>query len=152
LINAGKQPVTQGPGAAFFHHADRFALMRGGHLDICVPRAFQVAANGDLANWPTREPDATPAAGRAMEPDPRARRVSVVLDHRHKSGEPKIVERCTSPLSGVRCVTRIYTGLAVIDVTPDGLVARDWVEGLSFDELRRATGAPLADGRATATA
>src|SRR5690554_7616306 len=152
LINAGKQPVTALAGAAYFHHADSFAMMRGGHLDICVLGAFQVAANGDLANWSTGEPDAIPAVGGAMDLATGARRVFMMMDHRTKSGEPKIVERCTYPLTGVRCVSRIYTDLAVIDVTPDGLVARDWVEGLSFDELRRATGAPLADGRATATA
>src|SRR5690554_2203868 len=152
LINAGKQAVTLLPGGAYFHHADSFAMMRGGHLDICVLGAFQVAANGDLANWSTGEPDAIPAVGGAMDLATGARRVFVMMDHRTKSGEPKIVERCTYPLTGVRCVSRIYTDLAVIDVTPDGLVARDWVEGLSFDELRRATGAPLADGRATATA
>src|SRR5690554_4910545 len=152
LINAGKQPVTLLPGGAYFHHADSFAMMRGGHLDICVLGALQVSATGDLANWSTGAPDAIPAVGGAMDLAIGAKKVFMMMDHRTKSGEPKIVERCTYPLTGVRCVSRIYTDLAVIDVTPDGLVARDWVEGLSFDELRRATGAPLADGRATATA
>ena len=150
LINAGKQPVTQLTGAAFFHHADSFAMMRGGHLDICVLGAFQVAANGDLANWSTGEPGAVPAVGGAMDLASGARQVFVMMDHRTKSGEAKIVERCTYPLTGVGCVSRVYTDLAVIDVTPEGLVVRDWVEGLSFDALCEATGAPLVDGRATA--
>src|SRR5690554_7767356 len=101
LINAGKQPVTALPGASYFHHADSFAMMRGGHLDICVLGAFQVAANGDLANWSTGEPDAIPAVGGAMDLATGARRVFMMMDHRTKSGEPKIVERCTYPLTGV---------------------------------------------------
>lgn len=146
LINAGKQPVTMRPGACFFHHADSFAMMRGGHLDICVLGAFQVSARGDLANWHTGAPDAIPAVGGAMDLAIGARRVFVMMEHRTKAGESRIVERCSYPLTGIGCVSRIYTDLAVIDVTPGGLVAREWVEGLSFDELVRATAAPLARG------
>ncbi|MBN9430412.1 MAG: CoA transferase subunit B [Burkholderiales bacterium] len=144
LINAGKQPVTMLPGAAFFHHADSFAMMRGGHLDFCVLGAFQVAANGDLANWHTGAPDAIPAVGGAMDLAIGAKQLFVMMEHLTKSGESKIVERCTYPLTGLRCVSRIYTDLAVIDITPKGLLALEWVDGLSFDELCRLTGAPLA--------
>ncbi|HMN80371.1 MAG TPA: CoA transferase subunit B [Burkholderiaceae bacterium] len=143
LINAGKQPVTLLPGGSFFHHADSFAMMRGGHLDYCVLGAFQVAANGDLANWHTGAPDAIPAVGGAMDLASGARQVLVMMEHTTKSGEPKIVERCSYPLTGVSCVTRIYTDLAVIEVTPAGLQAIEWVDGLSFDELCRLTAAPL---------
>ncbi len=146
LINAGKQPVTMRPGACFFHHADSFAMMRGGHLDICVLGAFQVSARGDLANWHTGAPDAIPAVGGAMDLAIGARRVFVIMEHQTKAGESRIVERCSYPLTGIGCVSRIYTDLAVIDVTAHGLVAREWVEGLSFDELARATAAPLARG------
>ena len=147
LVNAGKQPVTLLTGGAFFHHADSFAMMRGGHLDICVLGAFQVAANGDLANWHTGAPDAIPAVGGAMDLAIGARQVFVMMDHQTKAGEPKIVERCSYPLTGVGCVSRIYTDLAVIDVTPEGLVAREWVEGLSFEDLCARTGAALRDAR-----
>jgi 3-oxoadipate CoA-transferase, beta subunit len=143
LINAGKQPVTILPGASFFHHADSFAMMRGGHLDFCVLGAFQVAANGDLANWHTGAPDAIPAVGGAMDLAIGAKQVFVMMEHLTKSGQSKIVERCTYPLTGVACVNRIYTDLAVIDVTPAGLVVLETVDGLSFDELARLTGVPL---------
>ena len=148
MINAGKQAVTLLPGGSFFHHADSFALMRGGHLDICVLGAFQVSAGGDLANWSTGAPDAIPAVGGAMDLAIGARSTYVMTDYVTKQGEPKIVERCTYPLTGVGCVARIYTDLAVIDVTPDGLVALDWVEGLSFEALCELTGAPLMRGPA----
>jgi len=148
LVNAGKQPVTLLTGGAFFHHADSFAMMRGGHLDICVLGAFQVSATGDLANWHTGAPDAIPAVGGAMDLAIGARRTFVMMEHVTKSGEHKIVARCSYPLTGVGCVSRIYTDLAVIDVTPDGLVALEWVDGLSFDELARLTGAPLRPARA----
>ena len=147
LINAGKQPVTLLPGGAYFHHADSFAMMRGGHLDYAVLGAFQVAANGDLANWHTGAPDAIPAVGGAMDLASGARQVLVMMEHTTKAGEPKIVERCSYPLTGVGCVTRIYTDLAVIDVTPAGLQALEWVDGLSFDELCRLTAAPLRGDR-----
>jgi len=143
LINAGKQPVTLLKGGCYFHHGDSFAMMRGGHLDICVLGAFQVAANGDLANWHTGAPDAIPAVGGAMDLAIGAKQVFVMMEHLTKSGESKIVSQCTYPLTGVGCVSRIYTDLAVIDVTPEGLVAREMVEGLGFDELQKLTGVEL---------
>jgi 3-oxoadipate CoA-transferase, beta subunit len=143
LINAGKQPVTLLPGGAYFHHADSFAMMRGGHLDYCVLGAFQAAANGDLANWHTGAPDAIPAVGGAMDLAIGAKQVFVMMEHQTKSGEAKIVERCSYPVTGIACVSRIYTDLAVIDVKPDGLVALEWVDGLSFAELCKLTGASL---------
>ena len=143
LINAGKQPVTLLAGGAFFHHADSFAMMRGGHLDICVLGAFQVSARGDLANWSTGEPDAIPAVGGAMDLAIGARRTWVLMEHVTKAGEPKIVERCSYPLTGLACVSRIYTDLAVIDVVPEGLRLRECVDGLTLEALRACTGAPL---------
>ena len=144
LINAGKQPVTILPGASFFHHADSFAMMRGGHLDFCVLGAFQVSASGDLANWHTGAPDAIPAVGGAMDLAIGARHVYVMMEHLTKGGESKIVPRCTYPLTGVACVSRIFTDLAVIDVTPRGLAVVEIVDGLSFEELQELTGVPLA--------
>jgi len=143
LINAGKQPVTLLPGGAFFHHADSFAMMRGGHLDICVLGAFQVSATGDLANWHTGGADAIPAVGGAMDLAIGAKKTLVMMEHLTKSGESKIVERCSYPLTGIACVSRIYTDLAVIDVTPQGLRVVETIEGLAFDELQRLTGVPL---------
>jgi 3-oxoadipate CoA-transferase beta subunit len=143
LINAGKQPVTLLTGGAYFDHGDSFAMMRGGHLDICVLGAFQVAVNGDLANWHTGAPDAIPAVGGAMDLAVGARQVFVTMEHQTKSGESKIVERCTYPLTGLACVNRIYTDLAVIDVTPDGLVVREMIPDLSFEELQRISGVPM---------
>jgi 3-oxoadipate CoA-transferase beta subunit len=143
LINAGKEPVSLRPGGCFFHHADSFAMMRGGHLDVCVLGAFQVAANGDLANWHTGAEDAIPAVGGAMDLAMGAKKVFVMMEHLTKKGESKIVQRCTYPLTGARCVNRIYTDLAVIDVKPDGLHVVDMVEGLSFEELQRLSGVPL---------
>lgn len=150
LINAGKQPVTLKPGGAYFHHADSFAMMRGGHLDFCVLGAFQVSKTGDLANWHTGAPDAIPAVGGAMDLATGAKQVFVMMEHQTKQGESKIVDACTYPLTGVGCVTRIYTDLAVIDVTPDGLRVRDMVEGLTFDELERLTGVTLLPSPAVA--
>ncbi len=144
LINAGKQPVTLLPGGSFFHHADSFAMMRGGHLDVCVLGAFQVSAAGDLANWNTGTAEAIPAVGGAMDLAVGAKKTFVMMEHNTKSGECKIVERCTYPLTGIACVARIYTDLAVIDVTPRGLVVREMVEGLDHAALQKLTGAPLA--------
>jgi 3-oxoadipate CoA-transferase beta subunit len=143
LINAGKEPVTLLPGGAYFHHADSFAMIRGGHIDFCVLGAFQVSATGDLANWHTGEPDAIPAVGGAMDLALGAKRVLVMMEHVTKGGASKIVERCSYPLTGVACVHRIYTDLAVIDVAPDGLRVVEMVEGLSFEDLQRQTAAPL---------
>ena len=143
LINAGKQPVTLLTGGSYFHHADSFSMMRGGHLDICVLGAFQVSAKGDLANWRTGAPDAIPAVGGAMDLAIGAKQVFVMMDHQTKTGESKLVEACSYPLTGIGCVNRIYTDLAVIDVTPQGLQVREIVEGLSFAQLQELTGAPL---------
>ena len=143
LMNAGKQPVTLLTGGAFFHHADSFAMIRGGHLDICVLGAFQVSASGDLANWSTGEPDAIPAVGGAMDLAVGAKSVWVMMELLTRKGESKIVPRCTYPLTGVGVVSRVYTDLAVIDITPDGLSAYDLVPGLDMAELQRLTGVPL---------
>ncbi|WP_137171832.1 CoA transferase subunit B [Massilia sp. HP4] len=143
LINAGKQPVTLLTGGAYFHHADSFGMMRGGHLDICVLGAFQVAGNGDLANWHTGAPDAIPAVGGAMDLAIGARQVFVMMEHQTKTGESKIVAECSYPLTGVGCVSRIYTDLAVIDVTPEGLRVREMAPGLTLAELQAVTAAPL---------
>jgi len=143
LINAGKQPVTLLTGGAFFHHADSFAMMRGGHLDICVLGAFQVSERGDLANWHTGAPDAIPAVGGAMDLAIGAKKVFVMMEHQTKSGESKIVSRCTYPLTGVGCVSRIFTDLATIDVTPEGLLVIDMIEGLTLDALQQMMGVQL---------
>jgi 3-oxoadipate CoA-transferase beta subunit len=143
LINAGKEPVTLLPGGAFFHQADSFGMMRGGHLDICVLGAFQVSARGDLANWHTGAPDAIPAVGGAMDLAVGAKQVFVMMEHLTKNAQSKIVERCTYPLTGIGCVNRIYTDLAVLDVTLQGLRVREMVDGLTFEELTRLTGVPL---------
>jgi 3-oxoadipate CoA-transferase beta subunit len=149
LINAGKQPVTALPGASFFHHADSFAMMRGGHLDCCVLGAFQVSVEGDLANWHTGAKDAIPAVGGAMDLAIGAKQVFVMMEHLTKQGESKIVERCTYPVTGLHCVNRIYTDLAVIDVTSEGLIVIDIVPGLSFGELAALSKVPLIDRVAT---
>ncbi len=143
LINAGKQPVTLLAGGSFFHHADSFAMMRGGHLDVCVLGAFQVSAAGDLANWHTGAADAIPAVGGAMDLAIGAKKTFVMMEHTTKTGGHKIVERCTYPLTGIGCVARIYTDLAVIDVTPSGLVVREMAEGIDLAALQSRTGAPL---------
>jgi 3-oxoadipate CoA-transferase beta subunit len=143
LINAGKIPVTETRGAVYFDHAASFAMMRGGHLDVCVLGAFQVSFTGDLANWHTGAADAIPAVGGAMDLAIGAKQVFVMMDHLTKSGQSKIVERCTYPLTGVRCVNRIYTDLAVLDVTAEGVRVIEVVDGLSFDELIKLTGVPL---------
>lgn len=147
LINAGKEFITLLPGGCFFHHGDSFAMMRGGHIDICVLGAFQVAANGDLANWHTGDPAAIPAVGGAMDLAIGAKKVFVTMEHVTKTGESKIVETCTYPLTGIACVDRIYSDLAVIDVCPEGLTVREMVDGLSFERLQELTAARLLDGR-----
>ena len=152
LINAGKQPVTILPGGAYFHHADSFGMMRGGHLDFCVLGAFQVSVDGDLANWHTGAPDAIPAVGGAMDLAIGAKKVFVMMEHQTKTGASKIVEHCTYPLTGIGCVNRIYTDLAVIDVTTNGLRVVDMIDGLSLAELQRLSGVPLAQGEAPAAA
>jgi 3-oxoadipate CoA-transferase beta subunit len=136
LTNAGKIPVTETPGASYFHHADSFAMMRGGHLDVCVLGAFQVSAAGDLANWHTGEPDAIPAVGGAMDLAIGAKQVFVMMKLFDKQGRPKLVPECTYPLTGLRCVSRVYTDVAVIDVGPDGATVRETF-GVTVDELRK---------------
>ena len=143
LINAGKQPVTLLPGGAFFHHADSFAIMRGGHLDICVLGAFQVSATGDLANWHTGEPGAIPAVGGAMDLAVGAKQTWVMMDLLTKQGQSKLVKTCSYPLTGIGCVKRVYTDLATLSCTPQGLVVVDMVEGLELAELSALIGLPL---------
>ena len=143
LINAGKKAVTAIPGAAYFHHADSFAMIRGGHIDICVLGAMQVSATGDLANWSTGEVDAIPAVGGAMDLVAGVKKIFLVTEHTAKTGEPKIVANCTYPLTGQAVVDRIFTNLAVIDVTPDGLVIVELAPGITFEEVQKKTGAPL---------
>jgi len=143
LINAGKQPVTLLPGGCFFHHGDSFAMMRGGHLDICVMGAYQVSSRGDIANWSTGKVNAVPAVGGAMDLAIGARQVFVMMDHVAKNGEPKIVDKCSYPLTGTACVNRIYTDLAVLDITTCGLKVIEIVPGLGIDELQRRTGVEL---------
>jgi 3-oxoadipate CoA-transferase beta subunit len=143
LVNASKKPVTLLPGGCYFHHADSFAMMRGGHLDYCVMGAYQVSVAGDLANWHTGAPDAIPAVGGAMDLAIGAKHVFVMMEHLTKAGESRIVPRCTYPITGLSCVDRIYTDLAVIDVTSSGLAVVEVAPGLGFDELARLTGVPL---------
>lgn len=143
LINAGKQAVTALTGASYFHHADSFAMMRGGHLDVCVLGAFQVAANGDLANWSTGGPDSIPAIGGAMDLAIGAKSVYVMTDLLTKTGESKLVERCSYPLTGVRCVSRVYTDRAVFDVTAEGFAVTEMFGATTFDELCALTGLAL---------
>lgn len=144
LINAGKQPVTLLPGGSYFHHADSFAMMRGGHLDICVLGAFQVAVNGDLANWSTGESDAIPAVGGAMDLAAGAKDVFVMMELLTKDGQSKLVKQCTYPLTGLGCVSRVYTDIAVFQIEPGGVVrVVDDVSGAGEQELRRLTGIDL---------
>ncbi|MBA4328260.1 MAG: 3-oxoadipate CoA-transferase [Polaromonas sp.] len=144
LINAGKQPVTLLKGGAFFHHADSFGMMRGGHLDICVLGAFQVSSTGDLANWSTGEPGAIPAVGGAMDLAIGAKETWVMMDLLTKNGESKVVKTCTYPLTGIRCVKRIYSELATLACTPQGLKLIDKVDGLDHAELEKLLGLPVA--------
>ncbi len=135
LINAGKQAVTLLPGGAYFHHADSFAMMRAGHLDICVLGGFQVSVTGDLANWSTGEPGAIPAVGGAMDLAIGAKQTWVMMDLLTKQGQSKVVPHCTYPLTGIACVKRIYTDMATLECTPNGLVLIDLVDGLTKGEL-----------------
>ncbi|MES2955849.1 MAG: 3-oxoacid CoA-transferase subunit B [Pseudomonadota bacterium] len=144
LINAGKQPVTLLKGGAFFHHADSFGMMRGGHLDICVLGAFQVSATGDLANWSTGEPGAIPAVGGAMDLAIGARQTWVMMDLLTKKGESKVVSTCSYPLTGMGCVKRIYSDLATLECTPQGLRLVDKVDGLTHEALEKLVGLPIA--------
>jgi 3-oxoadipate CoA-transferase beta subunit len=143
LINAGKKAVTALPGAAYFHHADSFTMIRGGHIDVCVLGAMQVASSGDLANWSTGEPDAIPAVGGAMDLVAGVETIFVLTNHVTKTGEPKLVERCTYPLTGRRVVSRVFTDLAVVDITPEGFALRELAPGVSADEVVAKTRAPL---------
>lgn len=143
LINAGKRRVTENPGAAYFHHADSFAMIRGGHIDVSVLGALQVSSKGDLANWSTGEADAIPAVGGAMDLCAGVKRVLVITTHCTKSGEPKLVDACTLPLTGLGVVNRVYTELAVIEVTADGFQLVELGPGVTVDDVRRRTGAPL---------
>ncbi len=143
MINASKQHITLLPGAALMHQADSFALIRGGHLDLCVLGAFEVAENGDLANWSRSATDIAPAVGGAMDLSVGAKRLWVVMQHRTKAGEPRLVERCTYPLTAAGVVTRVYTDLAVLDVTEQGFTVAEIVPGLDFDGLQAMTGAKL---------
>ncbi|CDJ98949.1 acetyl-CoA:acetoacetyl-CoA transferase, beta subunit [Microbacterium sp. C448] len=143
LINAGKQPVTALAGAAYFHHADSFGMMRGGHLDVCVLGAFQVSQNGDLANWSTGAPGAIPAVGGAMDLAIGAKDVYVMTDLLTKQGDSKLVEACTYPLTGVGCVSRVYTDHAIFDVTPDGFAVREAFGDNTLESLAELTGLNL---------
>lgn len=142
LINAGKKAITLNPGASFFHHADSFAMVRGGHLDLAVLGAYQIAQNGDLANWRVGS-KGVPAVGGAMDLVHGAKRVAVVTDHVTKDGKPKLVEACTFPLTGVACVTRVYTSLAVVDIEDGKFVLREKVPGMTMAQLQAVTGATL---------
>lgn len=143
LINAGKKPVTLVPGGAFFDHMASFSMMRGGHLDLCLLGAFQVSQRGDLANWWTGDPEELPAVGGAMDLVAGARRVFVMMDHVTKSGGPKLVRECSYPLTGLQVVNRVYTDLAVLDVSAQGFIVTDIVEGLDWSGLQDLTDAPL---------
>lgn len=143
LVNAGKQPVTLLSGGAYFHHADSFAMMRGGHLDICVLGAFQVSAKGDLANWSTGEPGAIPAVGGAMDLAIGAKQTWVMMSLLTRDGKSKLVSECTYPLTGIECVKRVYTDLATFACSPEGLHVIDRVSNLTHEELERLVGMPL---------
>jgi 3-oxoadipate CoA-transferase beta subunit len=143
LINAGKKAVTAIPGACYFHHADSFTMIRGKHIDVCVLGALQVAENGDLANWSTGEPDAIPAVGGAMDLVAGVKTIYVITKHNTKTGESKIVKRCSYPLTGKAVVNRIYTNLAILDVTDQGLQVKEMAPGVSFEYLQAVTEATL---------
>jgi 3-oxoadipate CoA-transferase, beta subunit len=143
LINAGKQYVTLRNGGAYMHHADSFGLIRGGHLDLCVLGAFQVAENGDIANWSTSDNDSAPAVGGAMDLAGGARQVWVLMEHQTKSGTSRLTRRCSYPLTAIGVVKRVYTNLAVLDVTPEGFAVREMIAGLTLEALQKVTDAPL---------
>lgn len=143
LINAGKQPVTLVPGGCFVHHADSFAAIRGGHVDVCVLGAFQISASGDLANWHSGSPDAIPAVGGAMDLAIGAKKTYVMMEHNTKSGESKLVSRCTYPLTAIGCVHRVYTDLAVVDLGPQGARVVELCDGLTLEALQVLTAVPL---------
>jgi 3-oxoadipate CoA-transferase beta subunit len=143
LINAGKRLVTAVPGAAYFHHADSFSMIRGGHIDICVLGAMQVSQTGDLANWSTGAPDAIPAVGGAMDLVAGVKTIYIITQHCTKNGEPKLIDKCSYPLTGRKVVSRIYTDLAVVDVTPDGFKLVELAPGVDFDYVQQRTGAEL---------
>lgn len=144
LINAGKQPVTLRRGGSYFHHADSFSIIRGGHLDLCVLGAFEVAENGDIANWATSENDTAPAVGGAMDLAAGAKRLWVMMEHTTKDGRPKLVERCGYPLTAPGAVNRIYTNLGIFEVVKgQGFVVREMAPGVSFEELQAKSGAKL---------
>jgi 3-oxoadipate CoA-transferase beta subunit len=143
LINAGKQYVTLRTGGSYMHHADSFALIRGGHLDLCVLGAFQVAENGDIANWSTSDNDTAPAVGGAMDLAAGARQVWALMEHQTKSGESRLVRRCSYPLTALGAVKRVYTNLAVLDVTEQGFTVREMAPGMTFEVLQKITDAPL---------
>ena len=143
LINAGKKQVTAIPGAAYFHHADSFSMIRGGHIDICVLGAMQVSQTGDLANWSTGAPDAIPAVGGAMDLVAGVKTIFIITQHCTKAGEPKLVESCSFPLTGCKVVKRIYTDLAVIDVTPAGFQVMELAPGVDLEYVQQRTGSAL---------
>ena len=143
LMNAGKKYVTAVPGASYFHHADSFSMIRGGHLDVCVLGTMQVAANGDIANWSTGAPGAIPAVGGAMDLVQGVKKIYVITQHTTKTGDPKLVEHCIYPLTGPGVVSRIYTDLAVVDVTPAGFRVAELAPGITFAQVEEKTGAPI---------
>lgn len=143
LINAGKQPVTLLTGGSFFHHVDSFAIMRGGHLDLCIMGGMQVAANGDLANWSLGRPGEPPAVGGAMDLAVGAKKVFILMEHNSKDGSPKILEKCTLPVTGLGVVSRIYTDIAVLEITPEGVKVIEKLVDISDEDLQARTGAKL---------
>ena len=143
LMNAGKKYVSAVPGAAYFHHADSFSMIRGGHIDVCVLGTLQVAANGDIANWSTGAPDAIPAVGGAMDLVQGVKNIYVITQHTTRTGDPKLVETCSYPLTGPGVVSRIFTDLAVVDVTPEGFRVVELAPGITFEEVESKTGAPI---------
>jgi len=143
LINAGKQPVTLLTGGSFFHHVDSFAIMRGGHLDLCIMGGMQVSANGDLANWSLGRPGEPPAVGGAMDLAVGAKKVFILMDHNSKDGAPKILEKCTLPVTGLGVVSRIYTDIAVLEITPEGVKVIEKLVDISDEDLQARTGAKL---------